>query len=153
LVALYDPSGSFVTGGGWINSPPRAYVPNPALVGKATFAFVSKYQKGATVPSGQTDFEFQVANLSFESSTYYWLVVSGPKAQYKGTGTINGAGSFGFLLTAIDGQLSGGGGVDKFRIKIFDNATGNLVYDNQLGAADTADPTTAIAGGSIVIHK
>jgi hypothetical protein len=28
-----------------------------------------------------------------------------------------------------------------------------VIYDNQLGAADTADPVTTIGGGSIVIHK
>jgi len=26
------------------------------------------------------------------------------------------------------------------------------IYDNQLGTSDSADPTTAIGGGSIVIH-
>jgi hypothetical protein len=30
--------------------------------------------------------------------------------KYKGKGTINGGGSYGFLLTAIDGDVSGGGG-------------------------------------------
>ena len=57
------------------------------------------------------------------------------------------------MLTAIDGQIPGGGGVDKFRIKIWDKGSGGVVYDNQMGASDTADPTTAIAGGSIVIHS
>jgi len=35
------------------------------------------------------------------------------------------------MLTAIDGQVNGGGGVDKFRIKIWDSATGQVIYDNQ----------------------
>ncbi len=39
------------------------------------------------------------------------------------------------------------------RIKIWDKFTGLLVYDNQLGGKDDADPTTAIAGGSIIITK
>jgi hypothetical protein len=52
-------------------------------------------------------------------------VVSGAKAQYKGTGTVNGQPGYGFLLTATDGQLQGGGGVDKFRIKIWDQGTGS----------------------------
>ena len=57
------------------------------------------------------------------------------------------------MLTATDGQANGGGGVDKFRIKIWDKATGNVIYDNQMNAADYADATQAVAGGSIVIHK
>jgi hypothetical protein len=72
-------------------------------------------------------------------------------AQYKGSGTINNAGNYGFLLSAVDGQLSGGGGTDRFRIKIWDKATGAVVYDNQMSAPDTASPTTAIGGGSIQI--
>ena len=56
-------------------------------------------------------------NLNFHSSVHEWLVVSGDRVQYKGVGTINGAGNFGFLLTAIDGHIIGGGGTDKYRIK------------------------------------
>ena len=152
LLAVYDPSGGFVTGGGWIMSPPGAYYPDPAMTGKATFGFVSKYQKGANVPTGQTEFQFKTGNLNFKSTSYDWLVVAGPKAQYKGLGTINGAGEYGFMLTAIDGAINGGGGTDKFRIKIWEKATDAIVYDNQLNAADTSDPTTVLGGGSIVIH-
>jgi parallel beta-helix repeat protein len=152
-VVIYDPEGGFVTGGGWINSPEGAYVADSTLVGKATFGFVSKYKKGATVPTGVTEFQFKVANLNFHSDTYQWLVVAGPKAQYKGTGTINAEGEYGFMLTAIDGQINGGGGTDKFRIKIWDKMTDIIVYDNMLESPDDADPSTIIGGGSIVIHK
>jgi hypothetical protein len=152
-IVIYDPNAGFVTGGGWITSPPGAYVPDPALTGQANFGFVSAYKKGQSTPTGTTEFQFQVANLNFHSSTYEWLVVAGARAQFKGAGTINGQANFGFMLTAIDGALSGGGGADKFRIKIWDRASGAIVYDNQLGAADDGDPTTVIGGGSIVIHK
>jgi hypothetical protein len=152
-VVVYDPDGGFVTGGGWINSPLGAYAADPTLTGKATFGFVAKYQKGANVPTGNAEFQFKAGNLNFKSTTYQWLVVAGAKAQFKGAGTINGAGDYGFMLTAIDGQINGGGGADKFRIKIWEVATGDIVYDNLMDAADTADPTTVIGGGSIVIHK
>ena len=56
------------------------------------------------------------------------------------------------MLTAIDGQRSGGGGADKFRIKIWRQSDDLLIYDNQMGALDDANPTTALGGGSIVIH-
>lgn len=153
FVVVFDPAAGFVTGGGWITSPAGAYNANPSLTGKATFGFVSRYQKGATVPSGTTQFQFQEANFAFHSTSYDWLVISGPKAQYKGSGTINGFGDFGFLLTAIDGEVNGGGGVDKFRFKVWDKASGNVIYDNQVGANDTADPSTVLGGGDIVIHK
>lgn len=153
FVVVYDPNGGFVTGGGWINSPPGAYADSPMLTGKATFGFVAKYQKGKSVPSGNTEFHFQVANLNFHATSYDWLVCGGPKCTYKGTGTINGAGTYRFQLSAIDGQLPGGGGQDKLRMKIWDLLTGRVVYDNQMGSDDFADPTTVIGGGSIVIHK
>jgi len=57
------------------------------------------------------------------------------------------------MLTATDGSINGGGGTDKFRIKIWDMADGTTVYDNQSGDGDEADATDEIEGGSIVIHK
>jgi hypothetical protein len=152
-VVIYDPDGGFVTGGGWLNSPAGAYVLDPGLVGKATFGFVSKYQHGASIPTGQTQFSFQVADLNFHSTSYDWLVISGAKAQYQGSGTINGEGDYAFKLTAVDGQVNGGGGIDKLRMKIWEKQHNVLIYDNQLGASDNSDPTTAIQAGSIVIHK
>ncbi|MCD4798318.1 MAG: thrombospondin type 3 repeat-containing protein, partial [Methanosarcinales archaeon] len=154
LLAVYDPTGGFVTGGGWINSPEGAYTPDSSLTGKANFGFVSKYKKGADVPIGHTEFQFKVADLNFQSDAYEWLVVAGPKAMYKGIGTINGEGSYGFMLSAIDKELTPSTDVDMFRIKIWDKDDGDaVVYDNQIGDADDADLTTAIRGGSIKIHK
>jgi hypothetical protein len=149
MFVIYDPNGGFVTGGGWINSPAGAYAADPALTGKATFGFVSKYQKGANVPTGNTEFQFHAAGMNFKSTSYEWLVIAGTKAMYKGVGTINGAGNYGFMLSAIDGAK---GNPDKFRIRIWE-MDGGLVYDNQKGASDTDNPTTTIAGGSIDIHK
>lgn len=146
-IVVYDPQGGFVTGGGWINSPAGAYVPNEAMTGKATFGFVSKYIKGATTPTGNTEFQFKIADLNFHSESYDWLVVAGSKAMYKGTGTINGQGNYGFMLSAVDKD-----GADKFRIKIWNKDTDQLVYDNERDIAEDAAPSTVIGGGSIVVH-
>jgi hypothetical protein len=153
-VVVYDPDGGFVTGGGWIDSPEGAYAPDPTLTGKANFGFVSKYKKGATVPTGETEFQFKVADLNFHSDVYQWLVIAGARAQYKGTGTINGEGNYGFMLTSIDEKLTPSTDVDMFRIKIWDKDNGDvIVYDNQMSTDDDAELTTGIGGGSIVIHK
>jgi hypothetical protein len=93
--------------------------------------------------------------FNFHAASYEWLVVSGPKAQYKGSGQVNGSADYAFLLTITDGQVAGGGGVDKFRLKVVNKATNTLIYDNAFGSPDdmdTANPQ-AIASGSIVIHK
>jgi len=153
-IVVYDPQGGFVTGGGFIISPAGAYVADPTLTGRANFGFVSKYQRGASIPTGETEFQFQVANFNFHSTVYEWLVVAGAKAQYKGSGTINGSGDYGFLLTATDGQVNGGGGIDKFRIKIWDKSTNAIIYDNAAGPDDIdTSAQTALAGGSIVVHR
>jgi uncharacterized repeat protein (TIGR03803 family) len=151
-VVVYDPNGGFVTGGGWIHSPTNAYSLNPAATGTARFGFVSRYQKGSTQPVGTTGFEFEAAGLAFHSTSYEWLVVAGTQAQYKGAGTLNGELGYKFILTASDAQANGGGGVDRFRIKIWKDGETVPVYDNQRGAADDATATTAIGGGSIMVH-
>lgn len=156
-IVIYDPNGGFVTGGGWINSPAGAYKADMTLSGKANFGFVAKYKKGSNIPIGNTEFQFQLGNLNFNSSSYEAarLVIAGAKANYKGLGTINGAGNYGFLVSAIDGQITGGGGIDKFRIKIWDRDNENaVVYDNNIvNTAEDEDPATAIGGGSIMIHE
>lgn len=136
-VVVYDPNGGFVTGGGWIDSPAGAYTADPSLTGKANFGFVAKYKKGANVPDGNTQFQFKAGDLNFHSSSYEWLVVAGNKAQFKGEGTINGQGSYKFMITADDDNP------DTFRIHIWDD--NGTVYDN--------GSQQSLGGGSIVIHK
>ena len=141
LFVVYDPAAGFVTGGGWIQSPAGAYLPDPSLAGKATFGFVSKYHKGAAVPEGQTEFVFKAGNLNFHSTSYDWLVVTGSNyAGFKGTGAINGSGAYKFMLWAGDAP-------DTFRMKIWTEAvdgTETAVYDNGFDQG--------LGGGSIVIH-
>ena len=151
-VVVYDPEGGFATGGGAIHSPAGAMPSNPTAEGPAQFAFVSKYQKGAQVPTGTTSFRFKAGGLDFNATEYQWLVIAGPRAQYKGKGTVNGESGYGFFLAAIDGDEGGAPGPDKLRVKIWLLATGQVVYDNQTGAAEDALPTTAITNGSIMVH-
>jgi PKD repeat protein len=142
IAIVYDPDAGFVTGGGWIDSPAGAYVPDDTLAGKANFGFVSKYKKGKTTPDGQTEFQFHVADLNFHSSSYDWLVVTGSDyAMFKGMGTINGEGVYKFRIWAGDDVP------DTFRIKIWVEDEGGfetVTYDNGFDQA--------IGGGSIVIH-
>ncbi len=146
MLVVYGPSGAFVTGGGWIDSPSGAYSPdNPDdddLTGKANFGFVAKYKKGAQFPAGNIEFVFQSANLNFHSSSYQWLVINqeGTNAQFKGSGTVNGMGNYTFMIWAGDGDP------DTFRIRIWieDGDIEDVVYDN--------GPDQEIGGGSIVVH-
>jgi putative Ig domain-containing protein/PKD domain-containing protein len=148
-VVIYDPSAGFVTGGGWINAAAGSYTPDPSLSGKGTFGFVSKYLKGATVPTGNTQFVFHAASFDFHSTSYQFLVVNqnGTNAQFKGDGLVSGSSTaYTFMLWATDGSP------DQFRIKIWETAnTANVIFDNLYGQSDSATPQ-AIAGGSIQIQ-
>ncbi|MFC1871065.1 right-handed parallel beta-helix repeat-containing protein [Chloroflexota bacterium] len=141
LVVVYDPSDGFVTGGGWIESPSNGDYQYMGVGGKATFGFVSKYNKKTELAEGNTEFMFKAGNLNFHSNDYEWLVVNknDSRAQFKGTGTINGEGEFKFMLWASDGEQ------DTFRIKIWEeNGAEVVVYDNGVDQV--------IGGGSIVVH-
>ena len=142
FVVVYDPEGGFVTGGGWIDSPTGAYTADLTLTGKANFGFVSKYKKGATIPTGNTEFQFKAGDLNFHSSSYDWLVITGSNyAKFKGLGTINEEGDYRFMLWAGDNDP------DTFRIKIWeedDLGYETVIYDN--------GSNQEIGGGSIKVH-
>ncbi|SDR73606.1 T9SS type A sorting domain-containing protein [Christiangramia echinicola] len=163
-VVIYDPSGGFVTGGGWFYSVPENLYDtsgNPTQYeGKANFGFNAKYKSGknnTTEVDGNTNFQFKEGDFHFKSSSHddMSLVISGyKKATYRGRGTVNGAGDHKFMVTVIDGDATGGDGIDRFRIKIWGNGNSSVIlYDNERTLAENVDASTAIGGGSIVIHK
>jgi hypothetical protein len=145
-VTISDRTGA-VTGGGRIVSPAGAYPRIPALTGDAAFGFVCSFVRGASTPEGVTEFRLPAAFLSLRSTSHLWLVVAGSTAMYEGIGSVNGVDGFGFLVTAEEG---GRDGVDAFGIKIWNAATGALVYDDR-PAALAPGGTTPLIGGSIAV--
>ena len=149
---VYDPGAGSITGGGFFNSPSGAYTPENSsdtnFTGLAAIGFEAKYHTGDTVPTGLAIFRFQAADLAFDSTGYSWLVVtnSATKAVFRGTGTVNSAPGYEFLVSAIDGIP------DRVRIKVWNASTNAVVYDNQAGAPDSADPTTPMLLGPINIQ-
>ena len=134
-----------IIGGGWIPSPAGAYKENPALEGQAFFGFIANFTKGMPVPEGVTEFFFGGDHLRFQSDGYQLLTVdqAGKNAQLKGTGTINCTFGYSFIIWA--GDISKGWGVDTLRMKIWETATGKVVYDNGVNQE--------ITGGWIAIQK
>ncbi len=140
-----------IAGAGWVASPAGAFPKTPTFAGRGYFAFAAAYiGKNPVVPTGLVQYLlkskslFSSSAMSFSSTQFDVLAVSGSQATLKGTGTVDGAGSYGFLLSVIDGQLFAG---NKLRIKIWDKNHGNaIVYDTQMGAGDNAAPTGAVTG-------
>lgn len=149
-VVIYNPDSGFVTGGGWIDSPAGSLLSDPSATGKATFGFVSHYKPGATAPSGDTEFQFHAASFDFHTTSYQWLVVTGCEAQFEGTGTVNGAGSYPFVVTAIDGSLCATPTSDSFSIQV-DNSDGSVLYDST-GSVSVTTPNP-LQEGAIQIHS
>jgi PKD repeat protein len=152
MIVVFDRGYGFVDGRGKLDSPAGAFAANPQLTGRMDFDFDARYRKDDLVPTGSTSFKFSAGNLDFQSTAYDWFDVNGVRGLYRGTGTINGAGSYAFLVSAVDGDDIGGGAVDRLRIRITNQATGAVVYDNQMGAADTAIATGPITGGDVNVR-
>jgi hypothetical protein len=153
FIVVYDPQGGWAVGGGWIYSPLGALASDPTMIGKLSFGFNSKFFKGATNPKGESQLDFLLGNLDFNALNYDYLVIDKDLAQFKGFGKINGVSGYDFIVTVVDGNLPGGDGVDKFRIKIWEKTTGIIVYDNQMGASDTARPVMIPGTGSSISIK
>jgi M6 family metalloprotease-like protein len=147
LIAVYDPAAGFVTGSGWIGVSAGSCRLDAFCAdaeGRANFGFVARYNRGAGRPNGKTEFNFRAGSLNFQSNSYDWLVVNqnGRDAQFKGQGTINGAGDYKFMLWAEDNDP------DTLRMKIWVETAGGaeqIVFDN--------GTKQALGGGNIVVHK
>jgi len=145
---VYNPLAGSITGSGLLNGPLFAIALAAAPAGRLKFRIDANYVGKRTVPRGEAVFQFPATHRIFHSTGLDWLVVSGGTAWYQGSGTINGSGSYGFLVSA----KSGGSGTGKIRIRIWHEGTGVVVYDTQPGAPINATPTTPISGGRIALQ-
>jgi hypothetical protein len=116
---------------------------------KANLGFEAKYAKPG-VASGTTEFQFKSADLNFHSGDLDSLTINGTQATFTGAGTVNQQPGYRFLVSVVD--TGKGSKPDLFRIKIWKKDSGEVLYDTQPGAADQAVATTALGGGSVVIH-
>jgi streptogramin lyase/N-acetylneuraminic acid mutarotase len=134
LLAVYNPS-AFVTGGGWIlaaGAPPTQ---------KTTFSLAVQYPSGATTPAGNLEAVVRDSGVDLVATSFDWLVISDSTAQFQGTGTINGSGSFRFRVIATTGTPV----EETFQIRIWDSA--HSFTTPLYRAAGT------LGGGEIRIHS
>ncbi len=145
-VSVYNPtSKGLFSAGSHFDSPAGAYLQNTSLTGTVKFGLSYKYQ--GTMPVGDKQFamNFNAANLLFNATAISSLVIANNVATLTGTGTINGSGTYNFLVVGVDG-----GGI---RIQITDPSNNNaVIYDTQPGAATTATPTTSVTG-HVIAHN
>jgi hypothetical protein len=152
LIAWFDVTAGFATGNLKLASEAGAYALDSSLAGPASLNLNTKYKKKSTTPEGDTTFSFPAAGLEFVSTSYDWLVISDNLVQLRASGTINGAGNYQILVSARDNG-SKSPKTDTVRVKIWDTVSGSIVYDNQPGQPDTAEPAILITGGNLVVHN
>ena len=142
-LAVYKPTpqGLF-SGASKFTTPVGSYAADTSLSGQVKFGITAKYED--QTPTGKASMEFKAANFEFESTSVTILVTSNGKATLRGTGTVNGAGSYTFLATGIDDAN------DTIRFQIKDSSN-TIVYDSQQGATDTTNPTASVTG-QVIVH-
>lgn len=131
--------GGFVTGGGGFTSPMGAYQADPEHTGRVNFGFNVKVKKNDTAPSGNFNFQLHSASFKFQASDFEWLIVTDDTAQFTGSGTVNGAGHFGFFASVTDGSP------DSMVIDIWDIDEDRPVYGS-------GEMPTDLQRGNIVVH-
>jgi hypothetical protein len=130
ILAVYDPEGSFVTGGGWL-------IPEGST-GKVNFGFEVKYKNDGTL-KGNLMIKDHNSGTDYRATDFTYLVISANKAYFSGNLEIDGEGAYSFTATMEDNG-SPGKNNDKFSIDILVN--GEHIVFNEL-----------IDNGNIVIHK
>ncbi len=147
-VVVYDDTGGWVTGGGWVASPSGASTIAPFATGKLTFTFVARYLTRSSVPSGSVEFKLNGVGLDFRSTSLDWMVVGEHSAQVRGRGKVNGGGDYAFAVIAIDGQST-----DAVRVRIWNRVSGVVLYDNRPGESLDDSTVTALGGGNVQLHS
>ena len=137
-----------------LSRPKGAYTPDPDAKGKMIFSFVVRSHKTENIPYGHTVLHLKGTDLSIWAYDFETLTVNGDKAIFKGTGVDKQKHAYSIQVTALDSWKPGDKeGADKIRIQIWDQETGDLIYDNQIGGGVSDAPTTKLDGGSIVIKN
>jgi probable HAF family extracellular repeat protein len=139
-VVIFDPAAS-TRGSGFYSVPGQGNR-------KAHFSFDASFPSGGTVPNGAVRLWIPSGEMDFRSSSIELLVVSRNRAQFWGTGTLNGAPAR-FRITAVDGNAHHDQLGDAIRVELWDARGVTLLYDTQSGAPQGAPVTTPADGGNI----
>jgi hypothetical protein len=152
LITVYEPTGSFVTGGGWIWDNGD----------HGNFGFVAHYNKNV-LPKGSMVYVYRSGGYNWivKSNSWIGLAISsdGHYATFQGKATVQkvdqygtvvlSAGNYQFTVEVWDYTGTGtNNGVDVFHIKVLTN-TGTLFKE-----AGAMPPSTAgnLQGGQIFVH-
>jgi hypothetical protein len=149
-LVVINPCGGSVTGGGWIGSEPGDWA-GLAKSEKANYGFVAQYNPQGKL-QGNVTFHLNKANFKVHSNDLDWLVVVNDMALFSGKASVNNIPGYTFVVSLVDGQITGKKNPDLFRILLWDS-NGTIVYDNEPGRQSYERATEAIIQGSVVFHR
>jgi hypothetical protein len=152
-IVVYEQAAGTAGGSGWFESPARANKKDPGQAGRAVFGFFAPGATSAKSTTAKGLLQFHVGTLNFRSESIKPVAAQRARAQFEGSGKINGAGDYRFKLTTTAGSAGGQGQPNRFGLKIWhtDPVTNAEVvdYDNQ--GADDGSAVLA-AQGEIVLQ-
>ncbi len=143
-LTVYEPTGKFTTGGGWIIDPAGS---------QGNFGFTVKYNRQGKV-QGNSIYVYRQNGLDYivKSNAWIGLAITGSNSRFQGKASLQiydpatgllqpgSSGNFQFTVEAVDNELSNT--PDTYRITVL-NRNG-LVYHTATGR---------LQGGNIVIHE
>ena len=135
---------------GWFNDP---NVPAPTTGSEKSKVMINgevSYERG--VAKGSFELEHKETGILLHSSQLDYLVVTGAVASVRGVGSIEGGPPVGFIAIARDGKVAGDK-QNKVRVKIWNRATGAVLFDTEPGVAEDAPPATLLGGGEVKVGK
>ena len=159
-VVVIEPSGPVTAGSGRFESPQGAYKQQRMHSGPASFSFALKDKPMAARADADAGMRlrFHVGQLNFESAAYETLSVAGARAEYRGSGKLNGVADYQFELTAVGGSVATLATPGRVRMKIWhtDPRTNAEVldYDNQRAtdALASGGEGSALDAGNILVR-
>lgn len=138
LVPVYDPSAGFVTGGGWYNSEPGWFKDDLAAEGKASFGFVSKYKKGATVRFRKRNWvDFPLKNITVLHSVFVHFI-SLLQTPTGNTQFVFKAGNLNFHASTFEWLVVTGSDYAKFKGSGTINGSGEYKFQIWAGDGDAS---------------
>jgi DNA/RNA endonuclease G (NUC1)/PKD repeat protein len=157
-VSVYDAAAGGVQAQGWL---PAAGVTTAAnrrgdderdgARNRTQFSLDAEYGRGAT-PRGDFTFVSLADRIALRGRVFEYLVVKEQTATVRGTGLLADGTAAGFLVYAVDGKLARDRG-DRVRIRIWNQATGAVLFDTEPGVGELASQGTPLGGGNVKLSR
>jgi hypothetical protein len=141
---VVEPVTASIAANGWVDldSGARGKV-------KGLFAIAVEYPPSGATPTGLFTWRAKERNISFEATSFDWLLSTGGKGILHGEGTLAGTGPVTFELAARDG--SRGSGVGGVRLRLW-SGTGVLLFDSAPASGTDPFAIGALGGGNVEVR-